>query len=52
MIKHQVMKASRYEKTLTAQAKKQASEHCQQAQQEAEEIQRIAYQQGYQDGLQ
>ncbi|AJI81859.1 invasion protein OrgB [Yersinia enterocolitica] len=52
LIKHQVMKASRYEKTLTAQAKKQASEHCQQAQQEAEEIQRIAYQQGYQDGLQ
>ncbi|AJJ61458.1 hypothetical protein [Yersinia aldovae] len=52
LIKHQAMKANRYQKILTAQARKQATEHCQQAQQEAEEIQRIAYQQGYQDGLQ
>lgn len=52
LIKHQAMKANRYQKVLIEQAKKQASEHCQQAQQEAEEIQRIAYQQGYQDGLQ
>lgn len=52
LIKHQAMKASRYQKVLITQARKQAAEHCQQAQQEAEEIQRIAYQQGYQDGLQ
>lgn len=52
LIKHQAMKANRYQKILTAQARKQATEHCLQAQQEAEEIQRIAYQQGYQDGLQ
>ncbi|HDL6961231.1 TPA: hypothetical protein PXM28_000440 [Yersinia enterocolitica] len=51
LIRHQAMKASRYQKIVTAQARKQATEHCQQAQQEAEEIQRIAYQQGYQDGL-
>ncbi|EEP94982.1 hypothetical protein yaldo0001_4970 [Yersinia aldovae ATCC 35236] len=52
MIKHQAMNANRYQKILTAQARKQATEHCLQAQQEAGEIQRIAYQQGYQDGLQ
>lgn len=52
LIKHQAMKVSRYQKMLIAQARKQATELCQQAQQEAEEIQRIAYQQGYQDGLQ
>lgn len=52
LIKHQAIKASRYQKIVTAQARKQATEYCQLAQQEAEEIQRIAYQQGYQDGLQ
>ncbi|CNL55093.1 invasion protein OrgB [Yersinia aldovae] len=52
LIKHQAMNANRYQKILTAQARKQATEHCLQAQQEAGEIQRIAYQQGYQDGLQ
>ncbi|WP_145517681.1 hypothetical protein [Yersinia mollaretii] len=52
LIKHQAMKASRYKKTLTQQAKKQAAEICQSAQQEAAEIQRVAYQEGYQHGLQ
>ncbi|MGL4487415.1 MAG: hypothetical protein ACRCUG_10735 [Yersinia sp. (in: enterobacteria)] len=52
LIKHQAMKANRYQKMLTTQARKQATEYCQQAQQEAQEIQCVAYQQGYQDGLQ
>ncbi|MGE4802863.1 HrpE/YscL family type III secretion apparatus protein [Yersinia hibernica] len=52
LIKHQAMKASRYQKVLITQAKKQAAEHCQLAQQEAQEIRHIAYQQGYQQGLQ
>lgn len=51
LIKHQAIKASRYHKVLIAQARKKAVEHCLQAQKEAEEIQRVAYQQGYQDGL-
>ncbi|QHB33889.1 hypothetical protein F0T03_18130 [Yersinia canariae] len=52
LIKHQAMKASRYQKVLITQAQKKAAEHCQLAQQEAQEIRHIAYQQGYQDGLQ
>ncbi|CNH90219.1 hypothetical protein [Yersinia mollaretii] len=52
LIKHQAMKASRFKKILTQQAKKQAAEICQSAQQEAAEIQRVAYQEGYQHGLQ
>ncbi|CNJ23943.1 hypothetical protein HB991_15310 [Yersinia mollaretii] len=52
LIKHQAMKASRFKKILTEQARKQATEICQSAQQEAAEIQRVAYQEGYQHGLQ
>ncbi|ATM88340.1 MULTISPECIES: hypothetical protein [Yersinia] len=52
LIKHQVMKASRFKKMLTEQARKQAATTCQIAQQEANEIRRIAYQEGYQHGLQ
>ncbi|WP_145932188.1 HrpE/YscL family type III secretion apparatus protein [Yersinia bercovieri] len=52
LIKHQAIKATRFKKILTEQARKQAAEICQSAQQEAEEIQRVAYQEGYQHGLQ
>lgn len=51
LIKHQAIKANRYHNILIAQARKQAAGHCQQAQQEAEKIRRVAYEQGYQDGL-
>ncbi|WP_019211442.1 hypothetical protein [Yersinia massiliensis] len=52
LIKHQVMKASRFKKMLTEQARKKTAETCQLAQQEANEIHRVAYQEGYQHGLQ
>ena len=51
LIKHQVLSADKYCRTVTQQVKKKANEYYQQAKQEQEAIYQTAYQQGYNEGV-